>query len=189
MAARNKNRGIDNRENILKSAGRILQKKGGQNTSLADIAKAAGISKGTLYYYYSTKADLIYDVTQEHMSAITRTLMKTVEEKADQGDAAEIMLLVYETIIKAESRGRLHMYLLQEAVVGNTELKKRFQDAYHQWREMIADGLQKVLKRRKDVDILSHVFLTSLTGGLIQQLIGNKDLPLKEMSDWMISKK
>ena len=58
------------------------------------------------------------------MSAITRTLMKTVEEKADQGDAAEIMLLVYETIIKAESRGRLHMYLLQEAVVGNTELKK-----------------------------------------------------------------
>ncbi len=185
MAARSKNKGIDNRDNILKNARRILQKKGGQNTSLADIAKAAGISKGTLYYYYSSKADLIYDITQEHMKSITGMLLKTVEDKADTGDAAAIMTIVYETIIKAEARGRLHLYLLQEAVLGNAELQKKFQEAYGEWLEMITTGLKKVLKERTDVDMLAHVFLTSLTGGIIQQLIGNKNLPLQNMAHWL----
>ncbi len=185
MAARSKNKGIDNRDNILKNARRILQKKGGQNTSLADIARAAGISKGTLYYYYSSKADLIYDITQDHMKSITATLLKTVEEKADTENATDIMYLVYETVIKAKARGRLHLYLLQEAVLGNAELQKRFQDAYSEWFDMITTGLKRVLKERTDVEILAHVFLTSLTGGIIQQLIGNKSLPLKPMAQWL----
>ena len=189
MAARGKNKGIDNKEKILKSAKKIFQKKGGQHTSLADIAKDAGISKGTLYYYYSTKAELIFDITQQHMNSITRSLLSAVEEQAKSTDAADIILMVYDTIIKAESRAKLHLYLLQEAVIGNAELQKRFQEAYNEWRSMISDGLQKILKRRKDIEILSHVFLTSITGGMIQQLLGIKDLPLEDMSRWLINKR
>ncbi|WP_319562409.1 TetR/AcrR family transcriptional regulator [Marispirochaeta sp.] len=188
-AARGKNNGIDNKRKILKSARKIFQKKGGQQTSLADIAKAAGISKGTLYYYYSTKAELIYDITHEHMNSMTESLLKVVENKADSMDAAKIIHLVYDTIIKAESRAKLHLYLVQEAIIGNDELQKRFQHAYTEWRQMIYTGLQSILKRRKDIDILSHVLLTSITGGMIQQLLGIEDLPLEEMSNWLINKR
>ena len=189
MAARGKNRGIDNKQKILKSAKKIFQKKGGQHTSLADIARDAGISKGTLYYYYTTKAELIFDITQQHMHSITISLLDAVEEQASTTDASQIVLMVYDTIIKAESRAKLHLYLLQEAITGNKELQERFQTAYHEWRMMISDGLKKILKRRKDIDILSHVFLTSLTGGMIQQLLGVQGLPLEEMSKWLVNKR
>ena len=189
VAARGKNRGIDNKKKILNSARKIFQKKGGQQTSLADIAKAAGISKGTLYYYYSTKAELIFDITHEHMNSMTSALLKLVEDKAETMDAAEIIHLVYNTIIKAESRSKLHLYLVQEAIIGNDELKQRFQQAYNEWREMISSGLKTILKRRKDIDVLSHVLLTSITGGMIQQLLGVDDLPLEEMSHWLVYKR
>jgi AcrR family transcriptional regulator len=189
VAARGKNRGIDNKKKILNSARKIFQKKGGQQTSLADIAKAAGISKGTLYYYYSTKAELIFDITHEHMNSMTSSLLKLVEDKADSMDAAEIVFLVYDTIIKAESRSKLHLYLVQEAIIGNEDLKQRFQQAYNEWREMISTGLKTILKRRKDIDTLSHVLLTSITGGMIQKLLGIQDLPLEEMSNWLVHKR
>ncbi len=189
VAARGKNRGIDNKKKILNSARKIFQKKGGQQTSLADIAKAAGISKGTLYYYYSTKAELIFDITHEHMNSMTSSLLKLVEDKAETMDAAEIIHLVYNTIIKAESRSKLHLYLVQEAIIGNDELRQRFQQAYNEWREMISSGLKTILKRRKDIDVLSHVLLTSITGGMIQQLLGVDDLPLEEMSHWLVYKR
>jgi AcrR family transcriptional regulator len=186
MAARGKTSGIDNKQKILKSAKKIFQKKGGQHTSLADIARDAGISKGTLYYYYATKAELIFDITQQHMNSITKSLLDAVEEKAATTDASEIILLVYDTIIKAESRTRLHLYLLQEAITGNELLRKRFQTAYSEWRGMIRDGLKKILKNRTDIEVLSHVFLTSITGGMIQQLLKVDELPLEKMSDWLV---
>ncbi|MGG7060792.1 TetR/AcrR family transcriptional regulator, partial [Clostridium tertium] len=47
------------KENILLAATKLMTKNGIKNTSLADIAKAVDISKGTLYYHYSSKDDLI----------------------------------------------------------------------------------------------------------------------------------
>ena len=49
----------DNKAKILKSAIRLIGENGVEGTSLSDIAKDVGISKGTLYYYYSTKSDIV----------------------------------------------------------------------------------------------------------------------------------
>jgi AcrR family transcriptional regulator len=43
-------RSMRNIEHILEVAGRLLVEKGVRDTSLSDIAREAGISKGTLYY-------------------------------------------------------------------------------------------------------------------------------------------
>ena len=48
----------DKQLNIIKVATELIGKKGVEKTSLADIAREAGISKGTLYYYYPTKNDI-----------------------------------------------------------------------------------------------------------------------------------
>lgn len=38
------------------------------NISLADIAQHAGVSKGTLYYYYKNKNDLLFDITDKYLN-------------------------------------------------------------------------------------------------------------------------
>jgi len=49
-------------ERIIEAASNeLMTERGVTDTSLADIAGEVGISKGTLFYYYSSKNDLVYD--------------------------------------------------------------------------------------------------------------------------------
>ena len=45
---------------IIRISAKKFAKNGYQNTSLADIAKSAKISKGTLFYHYPSKEDLFF---------------------------------------------------------------------------------------------------------------------------------
>jgi len=47
------------RDSILKAAGSAFSKQGYHNTSLDDVAKSLGISKGTLYNYVRDKQDIL----------------------------------------------------------------------------------------------------------------------------------
>ena len=46
---------------ILNAAERLLSRQ--PDVSLADIAKEAQISKGTLFYHYRSKTDIILDIS------------------------------------------------------------------------------------------------------------------------------
>ncbi|SEE82608.1 DNA-binding transcriptional regulator, AcrR family [Rhodococcus jostii] len=55
-------RGESTKERIMQGAARVLAKRGYAATTLADIAKAAGVKAGSLYYYMENKEDLIRDL-------------------------------------------------------------------------------------------------------------------------------
>jgi TetR/AcrR family transcriptional repressor of nem operon len=47
------------RERLVASAGELLHRKGVGATTLADIAQAAAVPAGNVYYYFKTKDDLV----------------------------------------------------------------------------------------------------------------------------------
>ncbi|MEG1745290.1 MAG: TetR/AcrR family transcriptional regulator, partial [Ruthenibacterium sp.] len=49
------------KEKILQTTAELLQTTSFESVTLAGIATAAEISKGTLYYYYSSKDDILLD--------------------------------------------------------------------------------------------------------------------------------
>lgn len=55
----------DRREAILAAAGEEFAANGYAGASLSRIIRAAGISKGSLYYYFENKADLFSSVIEE----------------------------------------------------------------------------------------------------------------------------
>ncbi len=55
-------KGVRNREALVSSAARLFWQRGFHGSSLADIAKAADIPVGNLYYYFKTKSDVAYAV-------------------------------------------------------------------------------------------------------------------------------
>ena len=46
-------------DNILNGSLKILATKGYQDATIADISKAAHVSRGILHYYFSDKEDLV----------------------------------------------------------------------------------------------------------------------------------
>jgi|GEM_PF-683717 AcrR family transcriptional regulator len=59
---------IQRREQILSVALGLFYKNGYKNTSMADIAKAANISKGLIYHYFENKAELLFSY-QENLDS------------------------------------------------------------------------------------------------------------------------
>ena len=56
----------NNREFILLKTMELLTQNSVQATSFADIAKAVNLSKGTLYYYFPSKEDVVLQVCENY---------------------------------------------------------------------------------------------------------------------------
>src|SRR5579859_3610429 len=55
------------RERLIASASRLLHQQGAEKTTLAEIAQAADVPAGNVYYYFKTKDDIIAAVVQAHV--------------------------------------------------------------------------------------------------------------------------
>ncbi|MDO9026766.1 MAG: helix-turn-helix domain-containing protein, partial [bacterium] len=53
------------RQEILKAAATVFAKRGFQKTLMDDIAGQAGIGKGTIYRYFSSKDDLYFSILDQ----------------------------------------------------------------------------------------------------------------------------
>jgi AcrR family transcriptional regulator len=176
-------KGKSNREKIIQAAAKLIIEQGVANTSLADIADEVGISKGTLYYYYATKGDLIFDISVRHMEHITNTIISWINGHGRQQSPEDVLQMVIETVLKSETRGYIHFYLIQEALSGNHEsLKIRFTEEYDRWMDLIEQGLRLILPQETDFRTVSRVLLSAIDGLLIQNLLGQGPLPLREIS-------
>ena len=59
------------KEKILDAATGLLNTQTFADISLAEIAAAAGVSKGTLYYHYKNKTDILFGITNRYLDSGT----------------------------------------------------------------------------------------------------------------------
>ena len=176
-----------NRQRIINAATRLIMNKGARQTSLSDISREVGISKGTLYYYYPSKSELIFDITDRHMHQVTQDLLNWISTIKEDIPPHKILQIVYSALLKVEKRGVLHLYLIQEAVSFNPSLQERFVEIYSEWKKMLEEGLTKILGPTENNRILAELILASLDGVIIQNTLGFKTLPIKDMTQYLIN--
>lgn len=159
------------KQKIIEAGTRLVVQKGIEKTSLADIAEEAGISKGSLYYYYASKNELIFDITEAHINQISENLFTIIEESKGNASWQELLKILFERILAADTRGRLHLYLVQQALNDNDELKQRFRKKYQEWKLMIKDGFAMLEPNVTNHNVLSSLIIAALDGFLIQSLL------------------
>jgi TetR/AcrR family transcriptional regulator, transcriptional repressor for nem operon len=62
------------RERLVAAACRVLHEQGVERTTLADIAQAADVPVGNVYYYFKTKDQLVEAAIQAHGDTLRATL-------------------------------------------------------------------------------------------------------------------
>jgi len=109
MSLREKKK-IKNRNAILEAAITLFNENGYDNTSIEQIAKAAGVGKGTVYSYYQTKKDIIKGFCEYELEQIHNELVASSNQDAP---ILEQMVTIYMTEFKQVTRnpefGRLFM--------------------------------------------------------------------------------
>jgi hypothetical protein len=84
-------------------------------------------------------------------------------------------------------RGKFHLYLLEEAILTDHGLKKRFGEKYREWKGLIETELDKVLPAHETgYGPLAALILAALDGLIIQSLLGLESLPLEEITGRLV---
>ncbi|MCP3940893.1 MAG: TetR/AcrR family transcriptional regulator [Desulfobacteraceae bacterium] len=180
MAKTNKGSSKDNRQKILETAMAIIGKKGVEKTSLAHISQASSLSKGTLYYYYASKNELIFDIADLHMKRITRDLFGMID-KNKPPSWESIFTAFFNTLLSSEARSRLHLYLIREAISGNESLKLRFQQTYAQWFGLVDKAYATMPGPQTGIPARSKFLVAVVDGFILQELLKTDPTSIKEI--------
>lgn len=84
MVRRTKEEAQETRAHLLDAAERLFSEQGVTSTSLNDIARAAGVTRGALYHHFKNKTDLIEALLDRVMMPITE--MRSCAASAAPGD-------------------------------------------------------------------------------------------------------
>lgn len=72
----------ERRQELMTAAQRLFYTKGYENTSINDIAQAAGVTKGAFYHYFDSKEDVIEAIAQQGMDHLL-TMFNAILQDSD----------------------------------------------------------------------------------------------------------
>lgn len=169
------------RTHILQAAAHVFAEKGFKAATIKDVARAAGMGDGTLYYHFENKHALLlgllehltYNVQQninplDIQDLDLRSLLKTFLQHPlglFQGSHSELFkVMVSESLVNSEIASRFQQQILQPMLLGA-------QAHMQSWAE----------RHQRPLPHWSMPVLTALILGLlVQRMLG--DLSLQE--DW-----
>ena len=113
MARKTKQEAQETRQHILDVALRIFSQQGVSSTSLGEIAKAAGVTRGAIYWHFKDKSDLFSEIWELSESNIGE--LELEYQAKFPGDPLsvlrEILIHVLESTV-TEERRRLLMEII-----------------------------------------------------------------------------
>ena len=71
------------KDEIIQVATKLVARQGWQNTTLADIAKEAGMSLGVITYHFTSKDELIRNVMETYVGQNLTGLFESLDEYED----------------------------------------------------------------------------------------------------------
>jgi len=83
MARRTRKEALETRNRILDAAERVFSRRGVSRTSLDDVARAAGVTRGAIYWHFKDKADLFAAMLGRVALPMEEMLQRTSEAAGD----------------------------------------------------------------------------------------------------------
>lgn len=124
-------------ETILKAATKVFAGKDFFLVTMEDVAKEAGVGKGTLYRYYKNKEDLYFNVINKGLEALFEYTLHEMEKTKTATD--KIKNFIYCTLNFFNKNSSFVKVFLQE------EVKFRQQNEYSKTR-LILDKIERLLE-------------------------------------------
>ena len=175
----------ERREQILSAACVVISEIGFKSLRIADVAKRAGMSTGTVHYYFDTKRDLMhaaFEYNFEHSLARRTPILEQFPDPRDRLHAfVESYLPKDEVTIGAWCVwAELWVEALHDA-----DLQELNERVYGEWRRIVAaiirDGQDAGYFRDGDPVLQANALVAMIDGLALQVLMGSRSMSLERM--------
>ena len=170
----------EKRCDIALSAIGLFCEKGIQQTSIDEIAKSAGVAKGTIYLYFKNKEEIVFTIwdiiIQQHetnfqqqiksnMSAKEKILMYYDFRQAQDEFDNEQILILFQHFVSSMLIDKTQLY--------TAYFESFFQKDYDFISTCLSEGIEKGEFFIDDVDMLTNTIIMLLKGLLVKAKASN----------------
>jgi TetR/AcrR family transcriptional regulator, transcriptional repressor for nem operon len=156
---------------VLDVAEKLVQTRGYNGFSYADIAAQLGVTKASLHYHFPSKADLGRALIERYQAVFDSALGAIDEQAADAGEKLRQYAALYESVLTNERMCLCGMLAAEYATLP-AEMQQgltAFFDANERWlTAVLANGLQTgVLRFSDSANERARVLLGALEGAML----------------------
>jgi AcrR family transcriptional regulator len=177
----------ERRPQILAAACSVIASTGVPALRLADVAKEAGVSSGTVHYYFETKKDVL---TAAFEFNLTDSLARRHELLGSGKDSLAILHDLVESYLPTDELSvRAWKVWLALWAEGSRDLVlQEINDRlYGQWRDVVAGVIRSAqdegLARSGDPVVLANMLIGMIDGLAVQVVLASANMSLATMRD------
>jgi AcrR family transcriptional regulator len=182
-------------QDIINGAKKLMQQYGLKKTTMEDIAKAAGKSKSTLYYYFKDKEEIFDRVINLEIDEFFQTVKTAVSKQVDPSEMLKAYIITKIKTLKTKVnlyRFAIETDLHPEAINDLfIKLKNRYDNEEKKLIGSILKlGIDSKLYRAEiqdDIDILSELLVTCVRGVETEIVTHNKYKTLIDKADMLVN--
>ncbi|HQR79626.1 MAG TPA: TetR/AcrR family transcriptional regulator, partial [Actinomycetota bacterium] len=173
------------REQILAATREVVAEKGFKAMRVADVARKAGTSSGTIHNYFETKRDLMRAAFEWNFHDSQARRIPLVEAGQDPRDRLRAVLHSYlpsdEVVVQS-----WHMWIeFWSEALHDVELQELNERVYGEWRRTLAaiirDGQDRGCFVAGDPVVLAHGLVGMVEGLALQVRLGSRNMTLVDM--------
>ena len=157
---------------ILDAAEDLLAQKSLKEVTLAQIADHANVAKGTVYYYFKNKEDILFAIFDRYLADQWKQLNDWTSNTAKD---TRLPRLIKYVLARDIDKTGIRLHFIFEAADGNEVLRQKLMERYLKFEKEIAAKIQK-RQDNVDSDYLSWLTLMVSDGLIIQKTLGNDQL-------------
>lgn len=160
------------RERVLAAAAEAFMHSGYSATTIEDISKLVGATKGLVYYHFRSKFDIFLAIYEEGMADLRRKVEPFAETDGPGKDRLIAMAnahvhnlmthLAYHRVVQQAVRGQSSPSIKarhRDALLALNELRKDYERLFQQ---VLADGIADGSLHQMDTFLASRTLLSSL---------------------------
>ena len=172
------------KEQILSAALALLQSE--PDISLSDIAKAAHVSKGTLFYHYPSKAAIYLDIGERYWQRLSDELLKWVDDPGKVTTPRRLIRYTMQFGVFDES-GPLRLHLFADAIsrpAGDDGLRAALIAQYTHFKDILRTRIEQRIPGA-DGENFAWLLLALVDGLMVQNALHNDALDIPAFIEWL----
>ncbi|MBN1881772.1 MAG: TetR/AcrR family transcriptional regulator [Deltaproteobacteria bacterium] len=177
---------------ILRAAYDIIAEQGYENITVQDIATRAGFSKGIIYYYFSSKEDVMVSLFDSIIRVIDRNFASTIQNHPEPKEQMERILRVSFDLVHEHKEFYHVMMVFWSQITQKTLMSDLNATLFRRYRREMAKiverGVDKgVFRARVDVNLLASLIIAVIGGASLQYIFDPEAFDFKVMVDTSVA--
>jgi len=153
------------RHEIFHQVVNVFVKKGFHETSMREIAEAAGLGKSTLYDYFKTKDEILVYFFEDQLNDLTNEAQKVALQNLSADKRLHQIMEIY--IESLQANKNLFLKLTQESQRLRPQSQKQVQEKRHAYqdlvRALIGEGIREGIFRKVNSLLAARLLISGMS--------------------------